>query len=91
VDESRVEVCPARARRRGGGLFLGSQVFACGSDDIEIRCSGDGYEPFADRVDQASVSADQSWDGHALDERASLDSGFEDVGDARIDPTEERL
>ena len=66
-------------------------MLACRSDDLEIRCSGDGYEPFADRVDQSSVAADQSWDGHAFDERASLDSGFEDVGDARIDPTEERL
>ena len=42
-------------------------------------------------MNEAPVAADQSWDGHALDERASLDSRFEDVGDARIDPAEERL
>lgn len=70
---------------------MGSQVFACGSDDIEIRCLGDGYEPFTDRVDQASVAADQSWDGHALYERASLDPGLEDVGDSSVDSTEQRL
>lgn len=86
-----MEVRPARARRRDGGLIRGSQVFACGLDDLEIRRSGDGYEPFADRVDQVSVAADQSWDSHALGERATLDSGFEDVGDASVDSTEQCL
>ena len=66
-------------------------MFTRDPDDVEVRCAGDGHEAFTDRVDQAPVAADQSWDGHALDERASLDSRFEDVGDARIDPAEERL
>jgi hypothetical protein len=66
-------------------------VLACGSDDLEISCACDRHEPLADRMDQAPVSANEPRDGHALDEGSSFDSGFEDVGDARVDPTEQCL
>lgn len=69
VNEGGVQFGSARAGRRDGRLFRRSQVLARGSNDLEVGRADNGHEAFADRVDQAPVAADQSWDGHALDER----------------------
>ena len=63
-------------------------MLAGGPDDLKVSCACDGHETFADRMDQAAVATYEPRDGNALDEGSSLDSGFEDVGDARVEATE---
>lgn len=62
-----------------------------GSDDLEVGRAGDWHEALADRVNQPSLAARQSRDGHALDECSALDTGFEDIADAFVDAAEECL
>ena len=66
-------------------------MLTCGSDDLEVGRAGDWHEALANRVDQASLAAHQSRDGHALNECPALDPGFEDVGDAFVEAVEEGL
>src|SRR4051812_36418599 len=76
VDQGGMEIDPAAARRRHGRLCPGPQVLTRGSDDLEVGGAGDGHEALANRVDQPSFAAHQSWHGLALDECPALDTGF---------------
>ena len=81
----------ARARRRRGRLCPRPQVLTRGSDDLEVGRAGAWHEALANRVDQPSLAAHQSRDGHALDECPALDTGFEGIADAFVDAAEECL